>query len=1254
MVRHVEGPRLKTLSGLSSTEGAPIPRVYGRVRLGGEIIWATRFLEQVSYRTSGGGRAGKGGAPKQPTTVTTTYAYSANIAVGLCEGPIAFVRRVWADGREIDLTMVTMRVHRGTEVQDPDPLVVAKEGADRAPAYRGTAYVVFEGLALAPYGNRLPQLSFEVVRPVSTLAARLRAVHVIPGAGEFVYAPEAKVSALRGNVSGPVNRHQLQAQTDWEASLDAVQALCPRLERVGLVVGWFGTDLRAGQCRIVPRVESSETLLPSGDWSVAGLSRSAAEVASQVEGRPAYGGTPSDATVIAAIRDLKARGLPVTLYPFIQMDIPAGNGLPDPWSGATNQPAYPWRGRITVAPAPGRPGSPDGTAAAAADIRHLFGTARPADFSSLGDAVSYTGPAEWSLRRHVLHHAALARAAGGVDTLVIGSELVGLTRVRSAPGVYPAVAELMALAADIRAMLGPATRLTYAADWTEYGAHVPAPGELRFPLDPLWASPAIDAVAIDAWWPLADWRDGSAHADAARARSAYDPAYLLAGAMGGEGYDWFYADDAGRTAQDRRPIADGAYGKPFVYRCKDLPGWWTQPHVERVGGVEVANATAWVPRSKPIWLNELGCPAVDKGANGPNAFPDAKSSEATLPPFSSGRRDDLMLHRGASAMLRRFDPTWPGHPDGLPPGMVDPSRSHVWAWDARPFPTFPTDTASWADGSAWATGHWLTGRLEGTPADDLIAAVVSDLGLALPVSAEVDAYAEGYVVDRPMSGRAALEPLAGLFGFDAVAIPGGLRFVERRSGKPVILVEDDLVPDRDGTLVRRTRTQDAELPHEIVLAFADPDQDYARATASSRRLAGASRGTRHVEVAAVIRREEAGRLADVALHDAWMGREAIELSVRPNCLGLEVGDIVLLPSQTGTTHWRIERIRDAEVRALAARAVEPRLFDAAARLPAAPPRPLPRLPGRPLVQVIDWPVATGDPAPLQSLAVSASPWPGRMAVWRSVDGATFDLLAAVEAPATMGALRQALPAGPLWRFDDAASLLVEAFGGDFPAGSDVEALGGRRVVGILGADGLWEILAYARADLVAASTWRLSRLVRGLGGSEAAASRQAPAGSRVVLLDQAVVTLAAGASEIGRQWTYRVVPAGRDVADPAMVQFTAAPGALALRPLAPVRAVARRGAEGVAIAAIRRGRTDADAWEPVDIPLGEETASFRCEIATPAGPRRLASGSCTFFYAAADEQADFGTPQAVLPVRILQVSAAVGDGTAFAATIPVA
>ena len=39
----------------------------------------------------------------------------------------------------------------------------------------------------------------------------------------------------------------------------------------------------------------------------------------------------------------------------------------------------------------------------------------------------------------------------------------------------------------------------------------------------------IDAIGIDLYWPLADWRDGRDHLDAlAGATSIYDPAYLRA------------------------------------------------------------------------------------------------------------------------------------------------------------------------------------------------------------------------------------------------------------------------------------------------------------------------------------------------------------------------------------------------------------------------------------------------------------------------------------------------------------------------------------------------------------------------------------------------------------------------------------------------------------------------------------------------------------------------------------------------------
>jgi hypothetical protein len=337
---------------------------------------------------------------------------------------------VWADGQELDLTLLTMRVYRGDEAQAPDPLIVAKEGAAAAPAYRGLAYVVFEKLPLAAFGNRVPQFSFEVVRAVGRLAPAIRAVCLIPGATEFGYATTPVSRTLGLGASAPENRFQLGADTDVEASLDQLQALCPNLESVSLVVTWFGDDLRAGHCTVAPRVDLAGKVTSGAEWGVAGLTRATAREVSRQDGVAAYGGTPSDGSVVALIQVLKARGLAVTLYPFLMMDVPAANDRVDPRMGVAPQPPYPWRGRITCDPAPDHPGTVDGTAAAADQVAGFFGAAAEA----------------WSFGRLVRHYAGLAAAAGGVDGFVVGSELVGLTRVRSGPGTYPAVAHLRGLA----------------------------------------------------------------------------------------------------------------------------------------------------------------------------------------------------------------------------------------------------------------------------------------------------------------------------------------------------------------------------------------------------------------------------------------------------------------------------------------------------------------------------------------------------------------------------------------------------------------------------------------------------------------------------------------------------------------------------------------------------------------------------------------------------------------------------------------
>ena len=71
---------------------------------------------------------------------------------------------------------------------------------------------------------------------------------------------------------------------------------------------------------------------------------------------------------------------------------------------------------------------------------------------------------------------------------------------------------LAQLVRDVRAILGPQVKLGYAADWREYGAYVPsdAPEDMYFPLDTLWAEPAINFVGVNARIPLAERNDEAA------------------------------------------------------------------------------------------------------------------------------------------------------------------------------------------------------------------------------------------------------------------------------------------------------------------------------------------------------------------------------------------------------------------------------------------------------------------------------------------------------------------------------------------------------------------------------------------------------------------------------------------------------------------------------------------------------------------------------------------------------------------------
>ncbi|MDO9524452.1 MAG: glycoside hydrolase TIM-barrel-like domain-containing protein, partial [Gemmobacter sp.] len=974
----VEVGRVERFRVMGAGEGSAVPVVWGRVRVGGQVIWASRFQEDVT-RVSGGKGVAK---PK-----TLEYSYSVSLAVALCEGVISRVGRVWADGQEVEAGSLDLRVYTGTEDQLPDPKIEAVEGLGNAPAYRGVAYVVIEDLDLSRFGNRVPQFSFEVIRPVQALSAEIsdlrssvRAVALMPGTGEYALATTRVHYADAPGVNRTANVNSPSGRTDFQSSLDQLVDEAPQVGAASLIVSWFADDLRCGFCQVRPKVEQRSQDGVGQPWRAGGIGRAEAEVVPKNGGRVVYGGTPGDTSVLEAIAALKVEGKAVMFYPFLLMEQMSGNGLPDPWCGAADQPVLPWRGRITLSVAPGRVGSPDRTASAETEVAAFFGTAVPSDFAVVAGQVVYTGPDEWSYRRFILHYAHLCALAGGVDAFCVGSEMRGLTQLRGAGDSFPAVDALRQLVTEVRTILGPDVKISYAADWSEYFGYSSPEGNRYFHLDPLWADPEVGFVGIDNYMPLSDWRDGDGHADA-RFGSIYNLAYLKENIEGGEGFDWYYQGAAAEALQVRTPITDDAFGEPWIWRNKDLRGWWNNAHHDRVDGLRAAVPTAWVPRSKPFWFTELGCAAIDKATNQPNVFLDPKSSESFVPKYSSGRRDDVIQMQYLRAMAEYWNDNNAVSEIYTGP-MVDMARAFVWAWDARPFPGFPGNLDLWSDGANYSRGHWITGRITNQPLAAVVAEICERSGLRDYDVSGLHGVVRGYARSEVGSARAALQPLMLAYAFEAVERDGVVRFRMRDGRVSAVIGPDDLAlhPDAGGDL-ETARSPESETAGRVRVAFIEAESDFETRSEEAVFPDDAALGLSQSELALVLTRAEGRAIAERWLAEARVARDGARFALPPSKLALGAGDVVDLGS---AGLYRIDRVESAGAQLLEAVRVEAAVYvpsDAAEERvsPRAFVAPVPVYP-----LFLDLPLMTGQEDPLAPhLAVTGVPWPGAVAVWEA-------------------------------------------------------------------------------------------------------------------------------------------------------------------------------------------------------------------------------------------------------------------------------
>ena len=638
--------------------------------------------------------------------------------------------------------------------------------------------------------------------------------------------------------------------------------------------------------------------------------------------------------------------------------------------------------------------------------------------------------------------------------------------------------------------------------------------------------------------------------------------------------------------QRRLPIEDGLYGEHWVFRSKDIRGWWENAHFNRIGTERLA--TGWIARTKPIWFTEFGCPAVANGTNQPNAFVDPRSSELLLPRGSNGMRDDFIQMR-YFGVLADF---W-GNPDNNPVSdvyggaMVDMRHAFAWAWDARPFPSFPTQDTVWSDGPNYELGHWLNGRSTSESADNVLRELAGDAAAHFG-TVDLPAVIRGYGVDRLTSARAAIQPLALATGFDVIEREGVVE-LRRRSAEGRVEIEagtQAVEQELDGLVEFGMSGVDQDAK-TLIISFLRDQGSFEAATAQSLQSQGPSGGTSQTELPLLLTAQEARALVERWQVEAGLGRETVKVALPLSWSGVGPGDVLGIDGKL----FRADRVDRSGLLLVEGVRTDRSAYEPVPTSLEAHPTLAPDAAAVPEAVFLDLPLIRGDEVPhAPHVAVTASPWPGPVAVWDALGEDGFDLNTLVAAPAVVGVTRTALPSAQVGLPDRGAPLRV-AFGLGALSGASWEAvLSGANLAAIgSGASGDWEIFQFSDAVLVGEDEFELSLRLRGQCGTDGSIPAEWPPGSLVVLLDGALRQIELAPNQRGLVRTYRVGVAVLGYADAEAETRLEAFAGIGLRPY-PVAhlQIAPDGLGGMAVNWVRRTRIDGDSWEGLDVPLGED------------------------------------------------------------------
>lgn len=236
----VQGPKIGETGAQTTAEGVPRAIIYGTISCTGNVILAGPLVIREEET-----QQGKGGGP-----VTVSERCFRTYAVRICEGPIAGVLRIWEDDKLVYDVRSTSpifaesmkwfsnkRIYLGDEDQLPDPSLELVNSD--MPAYRGTAYIVFDGSDLTDRRGSIPQYRFEVCSVISdpvvgtTITATTTINNTQTPASFFRRDSDGNATVVTAPVGGITIGSTALHVTTYDAALSVVDTQSPVVNGAG-------------------------------------------------------------------------------------------------------------------------------------------------------------------------------------------------------------------------------------------------------------------------------------------------------------------------------------------------------------------------------------------------------------------------------------------------------------------------------------------------------------------------------------------------------------------------------------------------------------------------------------------------------------------------------------------------------------------------------------------------------------------------------------------------------------------------------------------------------------------------------------------------------------------------------------------------------------------------------------------------------------------------------------------------------------